>query len=74
MFSAMFMDGDPIIWVQQCAIYYTYLYLFYAGINDVGNATQMTKVLLSRTLGMSTLTIFYSLQNIRLSLLIGLDT
>ena len=30
-----------LIWVQQCAIYYTYLYPFHAGISNARNATKI---------------------------------
>ena len=36
-----------LIWIQQCVTYYTYLYIFYAGISNARNETQIRKVLLS---------------------------
>ena len=33
----------PIIWVKQCIIYYTYLYLFHAGINNARSAIKLRK-------------------------------
>ena len=57
-------------WRSLFVIYYAYLYLFRAGIDNARNATKSFDV--KWTLSMSNLFIFYSLQSIWLSLLMGL--
>ena len=69
----MHVDGDPLIWIQ-CVIYYTYLYLFHAGIDNARNATKIENPAFDarEKLDMSNLFIFYSFQIMWLLLLIGL--
>ena len=73
----MYVDWGPSHLSLVLCFAYTYLYPFLAGINNARNAAKLHKspaFELKRTLGMLNATMFYSIQSIWLSLLIGFNT